>query len=262
VATTDPNPLVGGRGLTYLREQGVEVCAGLLEQQAARLNIAFFTALRKRRPWIVMKVATSLDGAVAAGRGQRTALTSREAVREVHRFRAEVDAIAIGSDTLLIDDPQLTVRGVFRERPLTRVIFDSRLRTPRAASVFKSLDAGPVVVATTPESCHAQSALADGLRQAGADLLLAPDHDLAGVLRQLADRDIRSMVVEGGPTLHRALWAAGLVDKVQVIVTPKVLGQAAVRWDMPADFSPMALANLRVTPLGPDVLVEGECSRD
>jgi diaminohydroxyphosphoribosylaminopyrimidine deaminase/5-amino-6-(5-phosphoribosylamino)uracil reductase len=262
VATMDPNPLVGGKGLTYLREHGVEVRAGVLEQEAARLNVAFFTALRKRRPWVVLKVATSLTGAVAAGRGQRTPLTSREANREVHRFRAEVDAIAIGSETLLIDDPQLTVRGVYRGRPLTRVIFDSRLRTPVTASVFKDADAGPIVVATTPEGCRAEKSRAESLRAAGADLLLASRHDLGGILRQLADREIRSIVVEGGPTLHRALWDTHLVDKVQVIVTPSVLSDDAVRWDMPRDFSPMALANLRITPMGPDVLMEGECSLD
>lgn len=261
VATRDPNPLVAGRGLAYLREHGVAVEAGLLAGDATRLNIAFFTAMLKQRPWVVLKAATSLDGAVAAGPGQRTALTSEEGNRAAHRFRAEVDAIGVGSETVLIDDPLLTARGVFRERPLVRVLFDSRLRTPPTARVLGTLDAGPVLVAATEEACAAAPARVAQLREAGAEVVVVPPRHLAAVLRFLAVREVRSLLLEGGPTLHRAAWAARLVDHVQMFVTPKVLGGHAVPWGMPPDFSMATLTDVRVRPLGPDVLVEGACSQ-
>jgi diaminohydroxyphosphoribosylaminopyrimidine deaminase/5-amino-6-(5-phosphoribosylamino)uracil reductase len=261
VATADPNPLVCGRGLAYLRQQHVEVVEGVLAAEAERLNVAFFTAMRKGRPWVVMKVATSLDGAVAAGAGERTPLTSAHANRRVHRFRAEIDAIGVGSNTVLIDDPQLTVRGVYRDRPLVRVILDSRLRTPETAAVFRTRDRGPIVLATTEGACRSLAARASALHDAGAEFIVTPERDLTSVLRALGDREIRSLVLEGGPSVHRAAWKAGVVDHVQVFVTPCWLGPSAVAWDMPGDFRLTGLADRRVTPLGPDVLLEGSCSQ-
>jgi diaminohydroxyphosphoribosylaminopyrimidine deaminase/5-amino-6-(5-phosphoribosylamino)uracil reductase len=262
VATPDPNPLVCGRGLAYLREHRVHVVEGVLAAEAERLNVAFFTAMRKGRPWVVMKVATSLDGAVAAAAGGRTPLTSSDANRRVHRFRAEVDAIGVGSNTVLADDPQLTVRGVYRDRPLTRVILDSRLRTPETAAVLRTREYGPIVVATTEEACQLHAARAKALHDAGADFIVTPRRDLALTLRALGAREIRSLVLEGGPAVHRAAWEGRLVDRVQVFITPRWLGPSSVRWDMPPDFSLAALAGAQVTPLGPDVLVEAACSRD
>ena len=118
----DPNPRVRGRGLQYLRDHGVEVAVGVLADEAARLNRQFFTVIQHGRPSVTLKAALSLDGMVAARRGARTALTGPEANALVHQERAEVDAIAIGSETLLVDDPVLTARGVYRDRPLVRVV--------------------------------------------------------------------------------------------------------------------------------------------
>jgi len=262
VATMDPHPMVAGRGLAHLREQRIEVVTGVCAREAVRLNVAFFTALRTHRPWVVLKAATSLDGAVAAAEGARTALTCKEASTHVHRFRAEVDAIGIGSGTLLVDDPRLTVRGVFRDRPLARVVFDSRLRTPPHAALFRSRAAGPILIVTTAETCHRDPARARGLEQAGAELLTAPRHDLRAALALLGARELRSLVLEGGPILHRAAWQAGVVDAVQLFVTPRSCGPDAPRWAMPAGFSLATLHDVRVTPLGRDVLLEGACSRD
>jgi diaminohydroxyphosphoribosylaminopyrimidine deaminase/5-amino-6-(5-phosphoribosylamino)uracil reductase len=260
-AMPDPNPLVAGRGLAFLRERGIAVTVGLLERDAARLNAAFVTAMRRGRPYVIAKMATSADGKVAAARGRRTALTSEPANRWTHRLRAEVDALAIGSQTVLVDDPLLTVRGVFRERRFVRVVFDSRLRTPAGARLLKTRDAGPIVIVTTDEARQASPAAATALEAAGAELLIAPRHDMAAALRQLGSREIRSLVLEGGPTVQRAACAGGLVDHVQAFVTPRVLGSEGVAWDMPLACSLAALDDVRVTPLGPDVLVEGDVHR-
>src|SRR5262249_35710305 len=114
-AIEDPNPMVSGRGFAYLRARGVEVQVGVGAGAALRLNQAFFTLMRERRPFVVMKAATSLDGCIAAAPGQRTQLTSSQANRHAHRLRAEIDAIGVGVGTVLVDNPLLTVRGVYRE---------------------------------------------------------------------------------------------------------------------------------------------------
>src|SRR5205085_265754 len=121
---------------------------------AVALNRPFFTLMREGRPFVVLKAATSSDGCIAEAPGRRTLLTSEEANRHAHRIRAGIDAIAVGSGTILADDPALTARGVYRERPLVRVIFDRRLRTPPAARVLSTVDAGPVIIVTSPRAAE------------------------------------------------------------------------------------------------------------
>src|SRR5262245_358049 len=139
IAADDPNPLVSGRGLRHLREHGLRVTSGLMSADAERQNRPFMTVMRRRRPFVTLKAALSLDGRIAAAPGVRTALTGEAANRLIQRERAEVDAIAVGSETVLADDPRLTARTVFRARPLVRVIFDRRLRTSGSAAIFSTL---------------------------------------------------------------------------------------------------------------------------
>jgi diaminohydroxyphosphoribosylaminopyrimidine deaminase/5-amino-6-(5-phosphoribosylamino)uracil reductase len=127
-AMEDPHPLVSGRGFRTLRDHGIEVDVGTGRAEAIRLNQPFLTAVRERRPFLILKAATSLDGYVAAAHGERTQLTSEAAARHAHFVRAQVDAVGIGSGTLLADDPLLTARHVYRERPLARVVFAPRRR--------------------------------------------------------------------------------------------------------------------------------------
>lgn len=260
-AMEDPNPLVRGRGFAALRAHGVEVSVGLEREAAAALNRPFITSVRDERPFVILKSATSLDGRIAAAPGRRTRITSIAALRHAQYVRAQVDAVAVGSETILVDDPQLTVRDVYRERPLTRVIFDRRLRTPPAARIFSTLAAGPVVVLTTAkgDSVHRQRRVE--LELAGATVVGLDDPDIVRGLRCLPALDIQSVVIEGGAVMHAAAWDAGLVDCVHLYVSPTVLGDAGVGFLEGRRFSPQELANLRVTPLGPDVLFEGYVHR-
>ena len=262
VATEDPNPEVSGRGLGLLRQRGVDVRSGVLATEAERLNAPFFTSMRRHRPWVTLKVALSQDGKVAARPGERTALTGAAANRHVHRDRAEVDAIAIGSGTLVCDDPLLTARGAFRSRPLTRVIFDGRLRTPPEARIFGTLDRGPVIIVGSPSAPNAAER-AQALVAAGAIVELPPEQDRIGAaLRRLAARNVRSLILEGGPTLHAAFWNAGVVDRVQMYVTPQVLGDSGVTWsDTPGLANVSVLSDRSVRLLGDDVLIEGYVHR-
>jgi diaminohydroxyphosphoribosylaminopyrimidine deaminase/5-amino-6-(5-phosphoribosylamino)uracil reductase len=257
-ATEDPNPRVRGRGVAYLRAHGVAVSTGVGAAAAARLNAPFFTAMTLGRPHVTLKAATSLDGRVAAAPGVRTVLSGPGSARYVQRLRAGLDAIAVGSGTVLADDPLLTVREVYRERPFLRVLLDRRLRTPPRARVFGTLAAGPVLVATTEASCAAQPAAVAALRAAGAEIVATPGGTWREVLAVLGAREIRSVLLEGGPSLQRAAWAAGLVDRIVVIVTPHVLGPAGVPFDVPVDLAGLITG---VEPRGADVVLVGDVHR-
>ena len=259
-AMEDPNPIVSGRGFATLRAHGVDVMVGVERHAAERLNRPFITRVRHHRPFVTMKAATSLDGYLAAAPGLRTAITSAEALRHAQYMRAQVDAVAVGSETVLVDDPRLTVREVFRERPLTRVIFDRRLRVTPAAQILETLDHGPVVIVTT--NTMLQSSRASALQERGADIIGAAEEDrMRTALRALADRGLLSVVIEGGAVLHKAAWTAGVVDHVQLYVAPRHIGAGGVPLLDGASFSVADLADLTVTPLGPDVLFEGYVHR-
>jgi len=256
----DPNPLVRGRGFAFLREHGVSVDVGLEAARSAALNDAFFTLMLEQRPFVVLKAATSLDGRIAAAPGQRTALTSSAANRHAHRVRAQVDAIGVGVGTILVDDPELTARGVYRERPLARVIFDRRLRTPPDARVLSTLDAGPVIIVTTSAAAD-RAELREPLEARGAEIEVTDNGALDQALRRLGQREIGSLLLEGGAELHAAAWDAGLVDAVWLYVTPHVLGAEGVALLPGRTFSVADLRDRRVEPLGPDVMIEGHVHR-
>jgi diaminohydroxyphosphoribosylaminopyrimidine deaminase/5-amino-6-(5-phosphoribosylamino)uracil reductase len=236
-AMEDPFPLVSGRGFAALRAHGIEVEEGLEREAALRLNQPFLTAVREGRPFVILKAATSIDGRIAAAPGVRTQLTSAEANRRVQYLRAQVDAIAVGSNTLLVDNPLLTVRDVYRERALTRVIFDRRRRTPSTARVFSTLADGPVLVVGSP------------------------GEDLKSILRQLAREGIQSVLLEGGARVHAAAWDEDVVDYVQLYVTPVALGPEGVPLFGGRPWSLSSLIEPKVEVLGPDTLIEGYVHR-
>jgi diaminohydroxyphosphoribosylaminopyrimidine deaminase/5-amino-6-(5-phosphoribosylamino)uracil reductase len=260
-AIEDPNPLVAGGGFRHLEAHGIAVTSGVLRAEAAKQNEVFITNIRAQRPFVTLKVAMSLDGRIAAARGARTALTSADANRHAHRFRAEVDAMAIGSETLIVDDPLLTARDVYRARPLTRIVFDGRLRTPPTAQLFTTRDAGPILIVCDSVAVAAHPERAEALERAGAELLATHSHDIVHVMGQLWKREIASVLLEGGAALHAAAWQAGVVDRVRMYVTPDALGDAGVQWNMPASFDVAQLHDRRAEPLGRDTLLEGYVHR-
>jgi len=259
-AVEDPNPAVRGRGFAFLRSRGVTVDVGVSAADAVALNRPFFTLMREGRPFVVLKAATSTDGYIADAPGRRTFLTSEESNRHAHRVRAEVDAIAVGSGTIIADDPELTARGAYRERPLARVIFDRRLRTPPAARVLSTADAGPVIIVTSARAAE-RAELREPLESRGADIEVARGDTLQAALQRLAAREIGSLLLEGGAGVHAAAWDEGLVDAVRLYVTPHALGPNGVPLLPDRSFSSADLRERRVVPLGPDVLIEGYVHR-
>lgn len=259
-AMQDPHPLVQGRGFAALRAHGIRVDVGVERPAAVRLNQPYVTAVREGRPFVILKAATSLDGRLAAARGTRTLLTSAPALRHAHAVRASVDAVGVGSETVLVDDPLLTAREVYRERPLTRIVFDRRLRTPPSARLLSTLSAGPVIILTSSEALAANPVHASALERAGATLLQS-DGPLAAALRELPRFDVHSLVLEGGAALHAAAWDEQLVDYVQLYVAPVWLGAGGVPLLDGRDFASAALLERNVDLLGPDVLIEGYVHR-
>jgi diaminohydroxyphosphoribosylaminopyrimidine deaminase/5-amino-6-(5-phosphoribosylamino)uracil reductase len=261
VAIEDPYPMVNGRGIEALRLNGIQVDVGVEADMARRQNRAFLSVMTRGRPWVTVKAATSLDGRIAAAEGQRTALTSTPANLHVQYGRAMVDAIGVGVGTVLIDDPLLTARDVYRDRPLTRVVFDRQLRTPPESKLFTTLSAGPVVVVAcgTPAADAAERMAR--LLDVGATVVTAPDPSLASAIECLPPLDVHSIEIEGGAEVHAAAWNEGVVDSVQIYVAPVWLGSAGVPLFAGRGPGLLMLEHQHVDLLGPDVLIEGDVHR-
>jgi len=223
-AMADPNPVVAGRGFAYLRAHGIEVVEGEGRAAAVRQHAPFVRWVTSGRPFVIAKAAVSADGFVGLP-NRPVRLTSPEADRYFQRQRAEVDAIAVGAGTVLVDDPALTAREAYRTRPFTRVIVDWRGRVPLGARVFGTLDAGPVIMVMLAEVARDRPGLVQEWEARGVHVDVHETRDLGAVLCRLGARDVVTLLVEGGPGLHRALWDAGLVDRLQIVKTGVVLGR-------------------------------------
>jgi diaminohydroxyphosphoribosylaminopyrimidine deaminase/5-amino-6-(5-phosphoribosylamino)uracil reductase len=250
-AMRDPNPRVSGGGFAYLRNHGVDVTTGDGEAPAQRLNAPFVTWMTQQRPFVIVKSVQSADGFI----GQldaRVALSGPAANRHFHGQRAEVDAIAVGSRTVLVDDPLLTARLVYRERPLVRVLFDWRLQIPASARVFSTRQFGPVIMIVGRTEAERRPGDVEARRAWGCDVEVVADHDIEAVLRRLADRGVLSLLVEGGAGLQTAFVEAGLVDRVQRLRTPVVLGRGVTPPVLPNE--PRPGDGWPTTTLGADAL--------
>jgi diaminohydroxyphosphoribosylaminopyrimidine deaminase/5-amino-6-(5-phosphoribosylamino)uracil reductase len=259
-AMPDPNPVVSGKGFDELKAHGIEVAVGELAADAQRLNRAFTIVQTEGRPMVIAKAATSLDARIAESPGTRTQLTSAEANRRTQRLRAAVDAIGIGSETLLVDDPLLTVRDCYRERPLARLVFDRRLRAHPTARLFSTLDAGPVIILTTAGAVARQPDRAEALRAAGATLIPGVG-DLREDLRGLVPLNISTLLLEGGGAIHAAAWRSRVIDRVHVIVAPTELGARGVRLFDGVEMPLSELIPVKVESLGPDAWMEADVYR-
>jgi diaminohydroxyphosphoribosylaminopyrimidine deaminase/5-amino-6-(5-phosphoribosylamino)uracil reductase len=257
-AVTDPNPRVAGRGFAILRERGIDVVEGLERDRASRQNAAFFTWITRGRPLVTLKAAISSDGFVGV-RDRRVQLTGPAANRYLQRERAEFDAIAVGSGTMLTDDPLLTSRVAYRYRPLTRVIFDWRARVPATARVLSTVEDGPVIMIVSAGASVARRGDLEKLVARGITVQAFPDVALVPVLDWLGRREVLTLLVEGGPALHDRFLEAGLADRVQWVVTPARL-EHGVPIGGPARGA-LWSAPPRTRVLGEDTLIEFDVHR-
>jgi diaminohydroxyphosphoribosylaminopyrimidine deaminase/5-amino-6-(5-phosphoribosylamino)uracil reductase len=222
IATRDPHPVAAG-GIGVLEAAGIETTVGVEEAAARELNAAFFHALHSSLPWVTLKLAVSIDGAVRDGARTAGWLTGPESRAEVHRMRAASDGIAVGIGTALADDPLLTVRDAPAPRvPPFRIVFDNGARLPLSSRLAQSAGQGPVcLVASRPPAPGRATQLAD----AGVEIIVAETLDAA--LRALRSRGVRALLVEGGPRLAGALLTASAAGRLVIFQAPIVLGAGA-----------------------------------
>ncbi len=226
IGILDPNPQVNGRSVEILKQRGLEVKVGVLEEECRRLNEPHFKYITTGLPFVTLKFAQTLDGRIATATGSSQWISSEKFRRLAHKLRATHDAVIVGIETVLADDPQLTVRLV-RGRNPTRIILDSRLRIPLAARVIKSRELAPVIIATTS---RADANKLTSLRNLGIEVLVnnedeAEEVDLNQLLKTLGERGISSVLVEGGAGVITSLLRQNLVDKVIIAIAPKIMGK-------------------------------------
>jgi len=253
MAMRDPNPLARG-GLEKLRKKHVHVTTGILERSSRRLNADFFNRFQRSKPQVLLKVAASLDGRTATLQGESKWITGPPARKASHRLRAQTDAIAVGVETVLKDNPHLTAHG--RGANPVRVIFDSRLRAPVKARVFDRQ--APSWCLTTD---RASLRAIDRFQRKGITVILCRTDsqgrvDVRDALKQLAQRGIGKLLVEGGATLADAFIEARLVDEVAWFVAPLVIGRVRKLKDA------LRLRRLRREPYGEDLLIRGHVYRN
>ena len=270
VAMRDPNPLVAGRGIQRLKRAGIVVDVGCLNREAAKLNEAYAHWMQTGRPFVMLKAAMTLDGQLATAAGESQWITGATARAHVHRLRSRVDAIAVGVNTVLQDDPRLTVRDAAGNpraraaRSPVRVVFDSRLRIPVSARVLQGLEHAPTVVVTTKT---ANPRRVERLKKMGAVVLTLPPKgarvSLCRCLQALGTMEITTLLVEGGSELNAGFLREGLVNRVSLYVAPTLLGGRNAT-GLLGGLSParladaVAVSNLHLQSLGEDMLVTGD----
>ena len=252
-AMKDPDPRTNGKAFRALRDAGIAIEEGLLREEAMRLNEGFISRVTRGRPFVLLKLATTLDGRVAVP-GRRY-LSGKRALREVHRLRDRSDAVIVGIGTILADDPALTVREVKGRDPL-RVILDTEARTPPQAKVVRAADPQRTVIFVARD---AEVRRTNRLREAGVLLATLPRAegglDLGAALRWLGEHGVNTVLSEGGPRIAGSLVRGGFADRLLLLVSPLAGGDGPPA--LAGVGSPNALRDLRVRKLGDDIALEG-----
>jgi diaminohydroxyphosphoribosylaminopyrimidine deaminase/5-amino-6-(5-phosphoribosylamino)uracil reductase len=262
-AMADPNPLVSGKGFRQLRERGVEVTVGVLEEEARRLNEVFIKYVTTGLPFVVAKVAMSLDGKIATSLGHSQWITGPEARAYVHVLRDRYDGIMVGRGTLEADNPSLTTRLEQGEgKDPIRIVLDSGANTPTEANVLTIDSPASAIIAVTASADRRKR---EALEKAGAKVLVVNEGaqiDLARLMKLLGEMGITSLLLEGGAQVHGSAFAAGIVDKVDWFIAPRIIGGITAPGPIGGKgFGLLAdtprLEGETVTRFGGDICIEG-----
>lgn len=253
IAIRDPNPDVEGEGVERLREAGMEVEVGLLEDRARRLNEIFLKYVKTGRPFVVLKNAVSLDGKLATKTGESRWLSGEESRQIVHQLRDQLDAILVGLGTVIADNPRLTARTPDGGSDPIRIILDSNLSVPLESKVLNLKSSAPTIIAAAAGKGMEEKR--EKLEERGVELIRTEGKrvELNQLLQVLGDREITSLLVEGGSRVNTSFWEEKLVDKLYYFIAPKILGGGN---------APPAVAGKGVDNVGQAInIVEKEVSR-
>ncbi len=266
VALIDPNPLVSGKGLKLLEEAGVKTYVGQYEEKAREINEGYIKYITTGMPFVIAKFAMSLDGKIATQSGDSKWISGDEARNFVHYLRHIVDAIMVGANTVVADDPQLSARGCSgkggkaKQQPL-RVIVDGKGRTPLSARLFEEPGKTLIAVAKPFDAKKAED-----FRRAGAEVVELPAKhgviDLADLLSLLGKRQITSVLVEGGNKLFGSLFDSNLVDKILAFISPIIIGGEGAKSAVGGNgvrrvAEALRLNRVRISEFGDDILISG-----
>lgn len=268
MATLDPNPQVSGKGKEALETAGIKTHLGEEQQEARELNESYMKYITSGLPFVTAKFAMSLDGKIASQTGESHWITGAQAREHVHELRKRVDAIAVGVNTVVVDDPRLTARKEAQyigERQPLRIIVDTQGRTPPDARIFR--EPGQTIVATKKLDPFRQRRLSE----AGVEVWMLPSRrgrvDLHALLKALGQREVTSLLVEGGGTLLGSFFDEELVDKVMAFVAPIIIGGekapgAVAGSGVKRISQALRLHRVRVERLGEDMLITGYVRED
>lgn len=260
----DPNPLVAGKGAEILRNHGIEVESGVLKAECDAVNDVFFHYITHKTPFVVMKYAMTADGKIACYNGESKWITGEAARQNVQKSRLRYSAIMVGVGTVLADDPQLTCRLENGRNPV-RIICDSRLRTPLDSNIVKTAFEVPTIIA-----CLETAENGEEYEKKGVKLLRVGEKDghidLAELMKKLGELKIDSILLEGGAQLNYSALQAGIVNKVQAYISPKIFGGKTAPSPVGGEgvSSPaegFMLENPRISSFGEDFLIEWEVKR-
>jgi len=261
VAMTDPNPMVSGKGIQELRNAGIGVETGILEDEARRLNEAYIRFITVKRPFVILKLAQSLDGKIATSKGESKWITGEKARRLVHRLRNEMDAVMVGINTIIKDDPSLDCRLRGGRNPL-RIILDSKLRIPCDARVLDHNDGRTIIVTTERANRDKMERIMDK----GGQILIVNDRggrvDIRDMMKRLGRMDIMSILIEGGSSIATSAISEGVVDKIMLFISPMIMGGTdsipSIGGKSPPSLEDtVKVRELKVRKVGKDILLEG-----
>ena len=220
IGMKDPNPLVDG--YMELKFRGLKTKIGILEKEAKKLNEIFIKYMKTKKPFVIIKVAMSLDGKIATKSGDSKYITSREARTYVHQLRTEVDAVMVGLNSVLRDNPELTPR-LFKGKDPMKIVVDSKLKIPKNCNLMKN--PGRLIIATTNQASKSEMAR---MQQKGVNVIIAKSQkgmvDIEDLMKQLGKHEIASVMIEGGSELNSSAIKAGVVDKLLIFSAPKIIG--------------------------------------
>ena len=266
IGSSDPNPLVAGKGIRILKDHGIEVTENILKEECDKLNEAFFYYIQNKKPYVVMKYAMTMDGKIAAYTGESKWVTGEAARIHVQEQRLKYTGIMVGVGTVLADDPMLTCRLENSRNPV-RIICDSHLRTPLTSKIVRTAKTIPTILASSSKD---QQKIKN-YEEMGCQVLYVPGKnghiDLNRLMELLGAAKIDSILLEGGGSLNWSALECGIVQKVQTYIAPKLFGGEEAKTPVegkgfPDPASAVLLKNSEMIRLGDDFLIESEVKRN